>query len=156
MTWAYISFFCVNRCENRSLFGREIPLWFFPKISKSQFVWTRDSSLILSKKLQNVTIKKSRMALSKAPPLLSLVVLFYLTGLITGFNPEIQMPYKSISGSSTSEVSAIGSTLTCSEQRASVKECAEECYHRWVHGWQVKTPKKFNFIEKSGTVAWLE
>ena len=47
-----------------------------------------------------------------------------------GFNPEIQMPYKTIPGSSTAEISTVGSTLTCNEQRASVKECATECYNR--------------------------
>ena len=40
------------------------------------------------------------------------------------------MPYKAISGSSTTEISVIGSTLRCNEQRNSPKECATECYDR--------------------------
>ena len=66
------------------------------------------------------------MALESIP--LCLVALFYLTGFATGFNPEIQMPYKAISGSA--EISVIGSTLTCNEERGSIKECATECYSR--------------------------
>ena len=86
----------------------------------------------------------SRMVLQRATTSL---VLFYLTGLVTGFNPKVQMPYKAISGSSTAEISAIGSILTCNEQRTTIKECATECYNRWVNGWQVKISrsKKFSF-----------
>ena len=43
------------------------------------------------------------------------------------FNPEIQMPYRKISGSSTTEINKIGLTLTCNEQRNSLKNCATEC-----------------------------
>ena len=60
----------------------------------------------------------------------TLLVLLFFTGLNTGFNPEIQMPYMAISGTSTAEISAIGSTLTCNEQRTTIKECATECYNR--------------------------
>ena len=70
------------------------------------------------------------MALQRTLPPLCLVAIFYLAGLATGFHPEIQMPYKSIPGSSTAEINAIGSTLTCNEQRAFIKECATECYSR--------------------------
>ena len=70
------------------------------------------------------------MALHKMLCLLPLVAMFCLTRLITGFNPEIQMPYKAISGSSTSEIDAVGTTLRCNEQRNSLKECATECYNR--------------------------
>ena len=34
-----------------------------------------------------------------------------------GFIPEIQMPFKKLVGSSMSEISKIGSTLICNEQR---------------------------------------
>ena len=47
-----------------------------------------------------------------------------------GFKPEIQMPFKAISGSSTTEIDSIGETLNCDEQRNSLKECATECYNR--------------------------
>ena len=46
------------------------------------------------------------------------------------FNPEIQMSYKKISGSSTTEINKIGSTLTCNEQRSSPKDCANECLNK--------------------------
>ena len=58
------------------------------------------------------------------------ILLFHFTEINTGFNLEIQLPYKAISGSSTAEISAIGSTLTCNEQRTTIKECATDCYHR--------------------------
>ena len=50
--------------------------------------------------------------------------------LTQGFNPEIQMPFKAILGSSTTEIDSIGGTLNCNEQRNSLKECATECYSR--------------------------
>ena len=53
-----------------------------------------------------------------------------LIEITSGFNPEIQMPYKAISGSSTTDISVIGATLNCNEQRNSLKECATECYNR--------------------------
>ena len=71
-----------------------------------------------------------RMVLQRTPPPLCLLFLFYLNGFTTGFNPEIQMPYKAIPGSSTAEINAISSTLTCNEQKTSLKECATECYSR--------------------------
>ena len=40
------------------------------------------------------------------------------------------MPYKKISGSSTTEINKIGSTLTCNEQRNSLKDCATECLNK--------------------------
>ena len=57
-------------------------------------------------------------------------LLFLQLMLIQGFNPEIQMSYKAISGSSTVEINVIGSTLNCNEQKNSLKECATECYNR--------------------------
>ena len=47
-----------------------------------------------------------------------------------GFIPEIQMPFKKVVGSSTTEISKIGSTLICNEQRNSLKDCANECFDR--------------------------
>ena len=47
-----------------------------------------------------------------------------------GFVPEIQMPFKKIMGSSTTEINKIGSRLTCQEQRNSIKDCATECFDR--------------------------
>ena len=38
-----------------------------------------------------------------------------------GFIPEIQMPFKKISGSSTTEISKLGSTLVCKEERDSLR-----------------------------------
>ena len=61
---------------------------------------------------------------------LPLVALFCLVRIITVFNPEIQMPYIAISGSSTAEIDAIGATLNCNEQRNSLKECATQCFNR--------------------------
>ena len=49
---------------------------------------------------------------------------------LQSFHPEIQMPYEKISGSSTTEITKIGSTLTCNEQRSSLKDCAIECFIR--------------------------
>ena len=58
-------------------------------------------------------------------------VQFLLLPMISeSFNPEIQMPYKKILGSSTTEINTIGSTLTCDEQRSSLKDCATECLNR--------------------------
>ena len=57
-------------------------------------------------------------------------IFFWCVTFTKGFNPEIQMPYKVISGSSTTQISVIGSTLNCNEQRNSLKECATECYNR--------------------------
>ena len=56
--------------------------------------------------------------------------MLHLLTITESFNPEIHMPYKKISGSSTTEINKIGSTLTCNEQRSSLKECASECYNR--------------------------
>ena len=47
-----------------------------------------------------------------------------------GFIPEIQMPFKKVVGSSTTEISKIGSTLICNEQRNFLKDCATECFDR--------------------------
>ena len=63
-------------------------------------------------------------------PVLGLFAFFCCITFISGFNPEIQLPYRAISGSSTTEISVIGSTLRCNEQRNSLKECATECYDR--------------------------
>ena len=63
-------------------------------------------------------------------PVLGLSVFFCCMTFISGFNPEIQLPYRAISGSSTTEINVIGSTLRCNEQRNSLKECATECYDR--------------------------
>ena len=49
---------------------------------------------------------------------------------LQSFNPEIQMPYEKISGSSTPEINKIGSTLTCNDERSSLKDCATECFNR--------------------------
>ena len=46
------------------------------------------------------------------------------------FKPEIQMPFSKISGSSTTQISKIGSTLICDEQRSSLEDCATECFER--------------------------
>ena len=62
--------------------------------------------------------------------ILGLFISFCCVTFINGFNPEIQMPYKAISGSSTAKISVIGSTLRCNEQRNSLKEYATECYDR--------------------------
>ena len=63
-------------------------------------------------------------------PVCGSFVFFLCVTFASGFNPEMQMPYKAISGSSTAEISVIGSTLNCNEQRNSLKECAAECYDR--------------------------
>ena len=47
-----------------------------------------------------------------------------------GFVPEIQMPFRKIVGSSTTEISKIGSTLICNEQRNFLKDSATECFDR--------------------------
>ena len=47
-----------------------------------------------------------------------------------GFWPHIQMPYIKVFGSATTEINQIGSTLTCDEQRNSLKDCATECFDR--------------------------
>ena len=63
-------------------------------------------------------------------PVLGFFAFFCCITFMSGFNPEIQLPYRAISGSSTTEISVIGSTLRCNEQRNSLKECATECYDR--------------------------
>ena len=50
--------------------------------------------------------------------------------VVLSFKPEIQMPFVKLPGSSTMEINKIGSTLTCDEQRYSLKDCATECYNR--------------------------
>ena len=62
--------------------------------------------------------------------ILLIVQLLHLPIISESFNPEIQMPYKKISGSSTKEINKLGSTLTCNEERSSLKDCATECYNR--------------------------
>ena len=52
------------------------------------------------------------------------------TKIADSFIPEIQMPFKKVVGSSTSEISQIGSTLICNERRNSLKDCAIECLDR--------------------------
>ena len=47
-----------------------------------------------------------------------------------GFMPEIHMPFEKLSGHSMTSIDKIGSTLTCNEQRNSVKDCAIECFNR--------------------------
>ena len=47
-----------------------------------------------------------------------------------GFRPHIQMPYIKVSGSATTEINKIGSTLTCDEDRNSLRDCATECFDR--------------------------
>ena len=68
--------------------------------------------------------------IGKALRSILMTLLFSEFAFLHGFNPEIQMPYKAISGSSTAEINVIGSTLYCNEQRNSLKECATECYNR--------------------------
>ena len=68
--------------------------------------------------------------MARFQPVLGSFVLFCCVTLSGGFNPEIQMPYKAISGSSTTEINVIGSTLRCNEQRNSFKQCTTECYNR--------------------------
>ena len=63
-------------------------------------------------------------------PVLGLFAFFCCITFMSGFKPEIQLPYRAISGSFTTEISVIGSTLRCNEQRNSLKECATECYDR--------------------------
>ena len=58
------------------------------------------------------------------------VHLVHVPHISHGFNPEIQMPYEKISGSSTTEINKRGSTLTCNEQINSLKDCAIECFDR--------------------------
>ena len=48
-------------------------------------------------------------------PVLGLFAFFCCITFMSGFNPEIQLPYRAISGSSTTEISVIGSTLRCNE-----------------------------------------
>ena len=47
-----------------------------------------------------------------------------------GFIPEIQMPFKKVVGSSMTEIKKIGSTLSCDDQRNSLKDCATECFDK--------------------------
>ena len=49
---------------------------------------------------------------------------------VCGFIQEIHMPFKKISGHSVTYIDKIGSTLTCNEQRNSLKQCAVECLNR--------------------------
>ena len=61
---------------------------------------------------------------------LLLTMISITTELVDGFVPEIQMPFKKIVGSSTTEINKIGSTLTCEEKRNSMKDCATECFEK--------------------------
>ena len=61
---------------------------------------------------------------------LSLSLFYIKVNIVLSFKPEIQMPFKKISGSSMTQINKIGSTLTCNEQRNSLKDCATECYNR--------------------------
>ena len=61
------------------------------------------------------------------------IILISLFGWNSAFQPEIQMPYSALQGSS-SQVIAIGKTLTCTEERSSTKDCAVECYERELNG----------------------
>ena len=64
------------------------------------------------------------------PIVLLIQILNINVNMVFTFKPEIQMPFKKISGSSTTEVNKIGSTLTCDKQRNSLKDCATECFNR--------------------------
>ena len=59
-----------------------------------------------------------------------LIYMLSVVHVSSGFRPHIQMPYLKISGSATTEITKIGSTLTCDEQRNSLKDCATECFER--------------------------
>ena len=50
------------------------------------------------------------------------------------FVPDIQMPYKAISGSSP-EISVFGKTLTCNEDMSSIKDCALGCLNKSQSGF---------------------
>ena len=43
------------------------------------------------------------------------------------FKPEIQMPFTKVYGYSSEQINRIGSSLTCDEERSSVKDCATDC-----------------------------
>ena len=59
----------------------------------------------------------------------TVLILFILFGWTSAFIPEIQMPYCAMPGNS-SEITAIGTTLTCNESRMSIRDCAMECYEK--------------------------
>ena len=59
----------------------------------------------------------------------TVLILLFIFGWISAFIPEIQMPYSAMPGNS-SEITAIGTTLTCNENRTSSRDCAMECYER--------------------------
>ena len=63
----------------------------------------------------------------------ALVILIFLFGWNSAFLPEIQMPYSALQGSSP-QVTAIGTTLTCTEERSSTRDCANDCYKRELNG----------------------
>ena len=63
----------------------------------------------------------------------TLVMVISLFGKNLTFIPEIQMPYVSVEGNSA-EITALDTTLTCSEERASTRECAMDCYERGLNG----------------------
>ena len=63
----------------------------------------------------------------------ALVILIFLFGWNSAFLPEIQMPFAALQGSSP-QVTAIGKTLTCTEERISTRDCAVECYERELSG----------------------
>ena len=45
------------------------------------------------------------------------------------FVPDIQMPYKAISGSSP-EITLVTKTLICNDVMSSIKDCALSCFNR--------------------------
>ena len=49
---------------------------------------------------------------------------------IHGFVPEIHMPFEKKSGHSIRYITKLKSSLTCDEERSSLKDCATECFSR--------------------------
>ena len=64
--------------------------------------------------------------------MLFFLVLLLQMPLISGSNDEVRVPlsFKQIPGTSTAEITKIGSTLTCNEQRSTMRDCVQECYSR--------------------------
>ena len=63
----------------------------------------------------------------------ALVMVISLFAMNLAFIPEIQMPYY-VMKENSSQITAIGTTLTCNESRTSTRDCAMECYERELSG----------------------
>ena len=98
-------------------------------------IWTgrlNTKHRVLLRFLQKILSKSWQLiqTMGRASCYILAILIFGGFVLTQGFNPEIQMPFKAILGSSTTEIDSIGGTLNCNEQRNSLKECATECYSR--------------------------